>query len=70
MRRKNQKEEYDNDLRKATFDYISQNFEYNNEIVNSEPKLRSHSILENSTQSISIQIMYNEIMSGLSWLWG
>ena len=37
---KNQKEEHDNELRKSAFDYISQNFEYNDEIVNSQPKLR------------------------------
>ena len=36
---KNQKEEHDSELWKAIFDYISQNVEYNNEIVNSQPKL-------------------------------
>ena len=34
---KNQKEEYDNELWKANFDYNSQNFEYNDKIVNSQP---------------------------------
>ena len=37
--KKNQKEEYDNEWWKATFDYISQNAEYKNEIINSQPKL-------------------------------
>ena len=37
---KNQKEEYDNELWKATFDFSSQNVEYSDEIVNSQPKLR------------------------------
>ena len=30
----------DNELSKAAFDYISQNVENNDEIVNSQPKLR------------------------------
>ena len=33
-------EECDNELSKAAFDYISQNVENNDEIVNSQPKLR------------------------------
>ena len=39
--RNNQEEEYDDELWKAIFDYISQNVEYNNKIVNSQPKLSS-----------------------------
>ena len=37
---KNRKEEYDNELWKAAFYYISRNVEYNVEIVNSQPKHR------------------------------
>ena len=33
-------EECDNELSQAAFDYISQNVENNDEIVNSQPKLR------------------------------
>ena len=44
MRRKIKKEEYENELWKAAFDYISQNVEYNDEIVNF---LGGHSVLEN-----------------------
>ena len=37
---KNQKEECDNELWKVAFHCISQNVEYNDEIVNSQPKRR------------------------------
>ena len=45
---------------KAAFDYISQNVECNG----------GRSVLEKSTQCISIQIMYKGKTSGLGWLWG
>ena len=44
---KNQKEEYDNELWKATFDFNSQNVEYSDEILNSQPKLRRSQRIRN-----------------------
>ena len=46
-----------------SFDYISQNDEYNNETVDSKLKRRGQGVLENG-----IQIMYNKLTSGLSRL--
>ena len=46
-----------------SFDYISQNDEYNNETVDSKLKRRGQGVFENG-----IQIMYNKITSGLSRL--
>ena len=44
--------------------------ECNNEIVNSQPKLRRSQHIRKPNPMYSIQIMYNEIASELSWLWG
>ena len=45
-----QKEEYNNELWKVAFDYISQNVEYKHEIVNSQSKLRRSQCLRKLNQ--------------------
>ena len=65
--KKNQKEEYDNEWWKATFDYISQNAEYKNEIINSQPKLeRSQRIRKaNPKYFILDYVQWNSISTKL-----